>query len=229
MVLKQRQDELTKLIDAAQEMMEYEEELLTQLTEAREQSAWAETPQEQAEADVQVREAMAAFEARVEEYPELSAQENMQQFQERITDIGSQPADRREFYNKSTTRYNTRISQFPYLIFARQFGFGERELYGRQVLVGVANGRYRLYLPDEPPHGTGRDRYGVIAGAAASVATLAGLELGVGSGTLLLCCSCCPRCVCCRSSPTATPGISGHTVTGRVARCSGRHSRCSPG
>jgi len=145
-LLKQRQDELTKLIDAAQEMMEYEEEVLTQLTEAREQAAQAETPKEQAEADVQVREAMAAFEARVEEYPELSAQENMQQFQERITDIESQLADRREFYNESTTRYNTRISQFPYLIFARQFGFGERELFEateaekQDVDVGAAFG-----------------------------------------------------------------------------------------
>ena len=145
-LLKQRQDELTKLIDAAQEMMEYEEEVLTKLTEAREQSAQAETPQEQAEADAQVREAMAAFEARVEEYPELSAQENMQQFQERITDIESQLADRREFYNESTTRYNTRISQFPYLIFARQFGFSERELFEateaekQDVDVGAAFG-----------------------------------------------------------------------------------------
>jgi len=128
-LLKQRQDELTKLIDAAQEMMEYEEEVLTQLTEAREQAAQANTPQEQADADVQVRDAMAAFKARVEEYPELSAQKNMQQFQNRITDIESQIADRREFYNESTTRYNTRISQFPYLIFARQFGFDERELF----------------------------------------------------------------------------------------------------
>jgi len=128
-LLKQRQDELTKLIDAAQEMMDYEEEVLTELTEARERAEQAETPTEQANADVQVREAMAAFKARVEEYPELSAQENMQQFQERITDIESQIADRREFYNETTTRYNTRISQFPYLIFARQFGFDERELF----------------------------------------------------------------------------------------------------
>ena len=128
-LLKQRQDELTKLIDAAQETMEFEEELLTDLTEAREQVARAETPKEQANADARVRDAMAAFTARVEEYPELSAQENMQQFQERITDIESQIADRREFYNESTTRYNTRISQFPYLVFARQFGFEKRELF----------------------------------------------------------------------------------------------------
>lgn len=128
-LLKQRQDELSKLIDSAQEMMEYEQEVLTELTEAREQSQQAETPTEQANADVKVREAMAAFKARVEEYPELSAQQNMQQFQERITDIESQIADRREFYNETTTRYNTRIKQFPYLIFARQFGFETRELF----------------------------------------------------------------------------------------------------
>ena len=128
-LLKQRQDELTKLIDAAQEMMEFEQEVLTELTAAREQAEQAETPTEQANADVQVREAMAAFNARVEEYPELRAQENMQQFQERISDIESQIADRREFYNESVTRYNTRISQFPYLVFARQFGFDERELF----------------------------------------------------------------------------------------------------
>jgi len=128
-LLKQRQDELTKLIDAAQEMMEFEAEVLTELTRAREQAEQAETPSEQANADVQIREAMAAFNARAEDYPELRSQENMQQFQERIADIESQIADRREFYNESVTRYNTRISQFPYLIFARQFGFDERELF----------------------------------------------------------------------------------------------------
>lgn len=128
-LLKQRQDELTKLIDAAQEMMDYEEEVLTELTEAREQAEQADTPTEQANADVHVREAFAAFKARMEDYPELSAQQNMLQFQERISDIESQISDRREFYNEATTRYNTRISQFPYMIFARQFGFDERELF----------------------------------------------------------------------------------------------------
>ncbi len=128
-LLKQRQDELTKLIDAAQEMMEYEAELLTEITEAREQAERASTPTEQANADKQIRNVMAAFRARVEEYPELRAQNNLQQFQERISDIESQISDRREFYNEAVTRYNTRIKQFPYVFFARQFGFDKRELF----------------------------------------------------------------------------------------------------
>jgi LemA protein len=51
------------------------------------------------------------------------------QFQERISDIENQISDRREFYNEATTRYNTRIQQFPYVIVARQLGFQEQELF----------------------------------------------------------------------------------------------------
>lgn len=128
-LLKQRQDELRKLIDAASEFMDQEERVLTQLTEAREQAAQAEMPTEQAAADQQVRRALMDFEARAEAYPELRSQENMMQFQKRISDVESQLADRRELYNESVTQHNTRIAQFPYLIFARQFGFEERELF----------------------------------------------------------------------------------------------------
>ena len=128
-LLKQRQDELEKLIDAAAEYMDQEEEVFVSLTEARESAENAKTPSEEAQADQQIRGALADFRARAEAYPELRSQENMMQFQERISDIESQISDRREFYNAAVTRYNTRIEQFPYLIFARQFGFESRELF----------------------------------------------------------------------------------------------------
>jgi LemA protein len=128
-VLKQRQDELTKLIDAAKEVMDHERELLTELTEAREQAERAATPSEEAQADQQVRQALSSFRARVEDYPELRSQQNMMQFQERISALENQIADRREVYNEAVTQYNTRIEQFPYVIFARQFGYQERELF----------------------------------------------------------------------------------------------------
>ena len=128
-LLKQRQDELRKLIDAAKEFMDQEEQVLTELTEAREQAAQASTPGEQAEADQQIRQAMVDFEARAEAYPELRSQENMMQFQKRISEIESQIADRRELYNEAVTQLNTRIDQFPYVILAQQFGFEEKELF----------------------------------------------------------------------------------------------------
>ncbi|AGN00824.1 lemA-like protein [Salinarchaeum sp. Harcht-Bsk1] len=128
-LLKQRQDELTKLIDAAQEFMDHEEQVLTQLTEAREAAERASSPAEEAAADQQIRQALMDFEARAEAYPDLRSQTNMLQFQERISEIESQIADRREFYNEAVTQNNTRIAQFPYVLIARQFGFQERELF----------------------------------------------------------------------------------------------------
>jgi len=128
-LLKQRQDELSKLIDTVKEVMEHERELLTELTEAREQAERASTPAEEADADQQVRQALGNFRARAEDYPELRSQTNMMQFQERISDIENQIADRREVFNEAVTQYNTRIEQFPYVIFARQFGYQERELF----------------------------------------------------------------------------------------------------
>jgi LemA protein len=128
-LLKQRQDELTKLIDAAKEFMDQEEQVLTELTRAREQAERASTPGEQAQADQQIRQALMDFEARAEAYPELRSQENMMQFQNRISDIESQIADRRELYNEAVTQLNTRIDQFPYVILAQQFGFEEKQLF----------------------------------------------------------------------------------------------------
>ena len=60
------------------------------------------------------------------------------------------------------------------------------ELYGRQVLVEVVDGRYTLYLPDEPPRGTGRDVYGILASAVGSIATLAGFTLTLNGLLFLL-------------------------------------------
>lgn len=128
-LLKQRQDELTKLIDAAEEFLTHEQALLTTLTEARERAQKAQTPTEEASADHAVREALAGFRARLEEYPDLRSQTNMLQFQERIADIESQVADRREFYNEAVTQYNTRIKQFPYILVAKQLGYTSQELF----------------------------------------------------------------------------------------------------
>jgi len=145
-LLKQRQDELTKLIDAAEEYMDHEEQVLVGLTEAREAAERASSPGEEAAADQQVRAALMDFEARAEAYPELRSQENLLQFQKRISEVESQISDRREFYNDAVTQYNTRIKHIPYVVVANQMGYQERELFEateaekQDVDVGAAFG-----------------------------------------------------------------------------------------
>ena len=127
--LKQRLDTLTKLIDAVREYMDHEASVLAKLVEAREQAERASSPRARAEADAKVREAVAAFNARAEDHPELGSAGNMRQLQKEIARLEEEISDRREFYNDSTTLYNTRIQQVPYLLFAGVMGYSERELF----------------------------------------------------------------------------------------------------
>ncbi len=128
-LLQQRQEELKKLIDAVGVVMDHEEEVFLSLTEAREQAERAKTPHEEAEADQRVREALASFRARAEQYPELRSQQNALQLQTRVSDIEDQIAARRESYNEIVTQYNTKITQFPYLLIAPTLGYGDIELF----------------------------------------------------------------------------------------------------
>ncbi len=128
-LLKQRQSELDKLIDTAQEYMEYEEEVLQNITEARAQAQRAETPKEEAAADEMLKGALAEISAVAEDYPELRSSENFQQLLGRISTIEEQIADRRELYNEAVNRYNIRIKQIPYVIVAGAVGYEQEELF----------------------------------------------------------------------------------------------------
>lgn len=128
-LLKQRSDELPKLIDTAQEYMDYEESVLTEITEARSRAEEADTPGEEARADERLRGALDNLIAVAEEYPELKANESFNQLQERIAAIEDNIADRREFYNAAVNTYNIRIHQIPYNLVAGWMGYEERELF----------------------------------------------------------------------------------------------------
>ena len=128
-VLKQRRDVLTKLIDTAKETMEYEQETFQQIVAAREATQNASSPAEHAEADAKVREALGNFNFRAEDHPELSATESMQSVQEEITNLEEQIADRREYYNEAVTAYNTVIKQIPYVLIAGPLGHTKKELF----------------------------------------------------------------------------------------------------
>jgi len=51
------------------------------------------------------------------------------QLQGRITELESEIADRREFYNDSVNTFNTRIQEMPDAILARQMSMQTRAMY----------------------------------------------------------------------------------------------------
>jgi LemA protein len=112
-LLKQRHDELTKLLDTTKGYMEFERDTLTKITQARSQYQQAVTVDQKAQADQSMTSALRGFFAVAENYPELKANTNFQLLEKRISEIESQIADRREFYNDSVNTFNIRIQQVP--------------------------------------------------------------------------------------------------------------------
>jgi len=128
-LLKQRHDELTKLLETVKGYMTYEKDVLTQVTKARTQFMNANTVAEKAQADGAMTAAIRTLFAVAENYPQLKANENFMQFQGRITGIESQITDRREFYNDSVNTFNIRIEQIPDIFVARILGYVPRQLF----------------------------------------------------------------------------------------------------
>jgi LemA protein len=130
-LLKQRHDELPKLVDTCKQYMQYEQETLEKVINARSRVADARESHNLAAlgaAESALRSGLGSLFALVESYPELKANEQFMHLQARISGLENAIADRREFYNESVNINNVRIAQFPDLIVARLFNFGASEL-----------------------------------------------------------------------------------------------------
>jgi LemA protein len=128
-MLKQRHDELPKLIETCKGYMQYEQKTFQMVAEARNVYRKATTVPDKAQADNMVTGALKTLFAVAENYPDLKANSNFLQLQSRITDFEEKIADRREFYNDSVNTYNIRIQQLPDVLIARLMSFQPHELF----------------------------------------------------------------------------------------------------
>jgi LemA protein len=112
-ILKQRHDELPKLIETCKGYMQYEQKTLQAVVEARNAYGRATTPGEKAQADNMVTGALKTLFAVAESYPDLKANTNFMQLQGRITELETKIASQRTTYNTDVNDYNIRIAQIP--------------------------------------------------------------------------------------------------------------------
>lgn len=130
-LLKQRHDELPKLVETCKQYMAFEQDTLEKVISARNSVASASDNQDinaLGAAETQLRSGLGKLFALAESYPDLKANESFQHLQARITDLENGIADRRELYNDAVNINNTRIEQFPDVILASRFNFKAREL-----------------------------------------------------------------------------------------------------
>jgi len=130
-ILKQRHDELPKLVETCKQYMKFEQDTLTKVIDARSKVFNAREAQNipaLGQAEGALRAAVGSLFALAEAYPDLKANQTFQQLQTRISSLENAIADRREFYNESVNINNVRIEQFPDAIVASMFGFKAAQL-----------------------------------------------------------------------------------------------------
>jgi LemA protein len=128
-LLKQRHDELPRLVDVCKGYMQYERETLQTLTEARAKYSAATTVNQKVLASGSLSASVQKLFAVAENYPDLKANISFLELQKRITELESQIADRREFYNDSINLFNTRIQEMPDSLLAGIMGLRPRPMF----------------------------------------------------------------------------------------------------
>ena len=130
-LLKQRNDELPKLVETCKQYMEFEQDTLEKVIRARSQVASAQAGNDMkalGQAESGLRSSLGQLFALAEGYPELKADQSFSQLQNRISSLENAIADRREVYNEAVNNNNFRIEQFPDVLVARLFNFSAFEL-----------------------------------------------------------------------------------------------------
>ncbi len=130
-LLKQRHEELPKLVETCKQYMQHERQTLEAVITARNAVSNAREQHDVSAlgtAETGLRLGLGKLFALAENYPELKANENFKFLQQRISALESAIADRRELYNEAVNLNNVRIEQFPDVLIARYFNFVAAEL-----------------------------------------------------------------------------------------------------
>jgi LemA protein len=129
--LKQRHDELPKLVEVCKQYKQFEQATLQSVIEARSRVQSAREQHDVpalSRAEGALRMGLGQIFAVAEAYPELKANEHFMQLQQRISSLESLISDRRELYNESVNLNNVRVDSFPDALIARVFNFKHHPL-----------------------------------------------------------------------------------------------------
>jgi LemA protein len=132
--LKRRHDLIPNLVNAVKGYMDFEQETLTKVVEARGAAVSAAQAgpagaAASAQAENFLTGALRQLFALVENYPTLKANENVLKLQEEVTTTENQIGFARQHYNSTVRDFNTSIQTFPSVVIAGMFGFKGRDYF----------------------------------------------------------------------------------------------------
>lgn len=138
--LTRRYELIPNLVETAKAYMAHEKETLEAVIQARNQAATANSQAAAdpgdasaikglASAETMLTGALSKFFALSEAYPDLKANDTMNNVMEELSSTENKVAFARQAYNDSVMTYNTYREQFPNNLVANNFSFKEAELF----------------------------------------------------------------------------------------------------
>jgi LemA protein len=127
--LKRRYDLIPNLIETVKGYMQFEQETLQKVIDARSQAMGAKGVKEAAAAQDAVNQSLGKVFALMENYPELKSNQNVLNLQEELTTTENRIAFARQYYNDLATQYNTKQQVFPSNVIAGFFKFQSHDLF----------------------------------------------------------------------------------------------------
>ena len=127
--LQRRTDLIPNLVNAVKGYASHEEDLFTDLAEAKAKMMGASSVDELEKANNEVTASLGRLFALSEAYPELKANQNFIQLQDELAGTENRIAVARKDYNNVVKKYNATIKTFPKVILAGMFGFDEKDYF----------------------------------------------------------------------------------------------------
>lgn len=128
-ILKQRYDEIPQLIQICEQYASYEKSMIDKITSAREKMVHGNSKKEQMDGAQALNLGIKGLLAVGEAYPDLKANKNFMQIQDRLSSLEESLADRREYYNDTVNQHNIRIKQIPDVFIAGFLGYQDEDLF----------------------------------------------------------------------------------------------------
>ena len=132
-ILKQRHDELPRLVEAVRGLMGFEREVLEEVTRLRAGYRPDDPIDRQGAVAAATTQSVKHLLAVVEAYPDITSHGNVMALQGEIARLEDMLADRRELYNDMVYHLNTRIRTVPAVFIAGLFGWAPRPFFEAQA------------------------------------------------------------------------------------------------
>lgn len=136
--LKRRADLIPTLVETVKGYAAHEKQVFESVTQARAETISAEGPAQASVAEGHMQSALKSIFAVAEAYPQLQASQNFLQLQGELVDSENKIQAARRFFNGGVRELNTKIQVFPNNVFAKMFGFANREFFEVEDVAAIS-------------------------------------------------------------------------------------------